>query len=86
MICVQLRCIISRLDVETRRSKFQDGKIFTGHQQTTGSMSAVQLAQIHQRQQQLQQLRLQQLQMDASQKQQTMQQQVLKSQGEVSSV
>ncbi|XP_022171154.1 PAX-interacting protein 1 isoform X2 [Myzus persicae] len=45
-----------------------------GHQQASGSMSAAQLAQIHQRQQQLQQLRLQQLQMDASQKQQTMQQ------------
>lgn len=39
-------------------------------------MSAVQLAQLHQRQQQLQQLRLQQLQIDASQKQQAIQQQV----------
>lgn len=40
-------------------------------------MSAVQLAQLHQRQQQqIQQLRLQQLQMDATQKQQAMQQQV----------
>lgn len=47
-----------------------------GHQQTTGTMSAAQLAQLHQRQQQLQQLRLQQLQMDSTQKQQTMQQQV----------
>ncbi|KAL4142876.1 hypothetical protein QTP88_005269 [Uroleucon formosanum] len=54
-----------------------------GHQQTTGSMSAVQLAQIHQRQQQLQQLRLQQLQMDASQKQQTMQQQVAPNQAPI---
>lgn len=51
--------------------------LVTGHQQTTGSMSAAQLAQLHQRQQQLQQLRLQQqLQMDATQKQQVMQQQV----------
>ncbi|XP_060863995.1 PAX-interacting protein 1 isoform X2 [Metopolophium dirhodum] len=54
-----------------------------GHQQTTGSMSAAQLAQIHQRQQQLQQLRLQQLQMDASQKQQTMQQQVAPNQAPI---
>lgn len=52
-------------------------KYIIGHQQTTGSMSAIQLAQLHQRQQQLQQLRLQQLQIDATQKQQTMQQQVI---------
>ncbi|KAF0746081.1 PAX-interacting protein 1-like isoform X1, partial [Aphis craccivora] len=57
--------------------------IFTGHQQASGSMSAAQLAQIHQRQQQLQQLRLQQLQMDASQKQQTMQQQVVPNQPQI---
>ncbi|KAL5240628.1 hypothetical protein ACI65C_008038 [Semiaphis heraclei] len=56
-----------------------------GHQQSSGSMSSAQLAQIHQRQQQLQQLRLQQLQMDASQKQQTMQQQVAPNQAPVPS-
>lgn len=68
--------VLFKLKLSFIISIFFTKKCNTGHQQTTGSMSPAQLAQI-QRQQQLQQLRLQQLQMDATQKQQAMQQQVI---------